>query len=276
VTREHVDGSGLVRALTRTAFQNSSRELVAEIDLAFLVFLALGSLAALKHWQRGLELLCSCDALLASDHAFATLVGDALRAHLEVAPSDFFSDPLVASADDVLRPALAHYFESLEDDQTLFDFVQTKFALFDDAKTPAEARRRGLFDATDDKPVVVELNNPKPDDDNNMDLDDVDVVPEPAEEQKQGETAPKRDPKAMLAALGFPLLAKEIIPEKEDADMMAARVLDETPLEDLLDEAKRFLVLLKDKCPLGREPYAKEEDFAAFNNLQEDDDRDTW
>mmetsp|Transcript_24728 Transcript_24728/g.79950 ORF Transcript_24728/g.79950 Transcript_24728/m.79950 type:complete len:427 (+) Transcript_24728:63-1343(+) len=227
-TLDHLDGSDLVRGLVRTSF-GSFVEVVAEVDAAFLLFAAVGSLTALKQWQRGIALLCSCDALLSSDEAFAALVAAALRAHLELAPPDFFSDPLVATADDVLRPALAHFFESRPTDAAFFAYVQHKFGLFDDARSIDEAKERGLFDSADDAPVVVD--------------DDV-ATEKKREELNYFVDVRESDPQTKLRVLGFPRLSDAVLPGKEDAFMTAARVLD-TPQADpaLKDEARRFLIL---------------------------------
>ena len=219
-TADHLDGSDLVRALVRTVYNGNFTELVAEIDLAFIVFLALGSLAALKHWQKGLDLVCSCDSLLA-DETFGSLVASSLRAHFDVAPSDFFRDPIVQTADDVLRPALAHFFESRPSASDLFNFVQGKFQLFDDALTITDARDRGLFDAMEDRPQIVVVDDEEPS-----------TIP----------LFPEDDPQTEFRVRGFPGLADAVDPMKEDAVMTAARVLDEGRNPTLMNEARRYLI----------------------------------
>ncbi|KAJ8599926.1 hypothetical protein CTAYLR_002870 [Chrysophaeum taylorii] len=205
VTRSHLDGSERVRRLVRTTF-GAPTELLAEIELAFVCFLALGSLAALKQWQKGLALVASCDDLMAAESAFFQDLVDVLRAQLSLAPPNFFRDP-IGRSEDFLRPALANLLEGLADDRGLFDFVRDRFGLFADAADRDDARRRRLFDAArsaEDAPVVV-----------------VDGSPGAMQEDD--------DPRAVLRRLGFVDLATEMDPEREDPAMAAMRVLDEGP-----------------------------------------------
>ena len=123
-----MDGSERVLAMARTVCGGHLEEVLAETQLAFVIFLALGSLEALKQWQRLVSLLCSCDSLLSSSSQLTDQLGHTLRYQLELAPSDFFQDPLL-SAEDTLRPALGSYFDTVSANsksaQLLFAFFST-------------------------------------------------------------------------------------------------------------------------------------------------------
>ncbi|KAJ1446307.1 AAR2 protein-domain-containing protein [Pelagophyceae sp. CCMP2097] len=110
----HTDSSDKLRAVCALRFVDW-RGAVAEHALAFVTFVALGSLQALKQWQRLTALLCTCDAMIAGAPeavGFAPALAGNLEAQLSIfVDADFFRDP-ISSADDVVRPALKAFFET--------------------------------------------------------------------------------------------------------------------------------------------------------------------
>ena len=112
VTRYNLDGTQRLReTLTRSAL--SWRELLAEVQMAFILFLVGASLPALEFWKRACALLCSCgDGFVGPGDAGARvhleLMSEfvrVLRRQLEHVPADFFRDELAKAS--FLGPALA-------------------------------------------------------------------------------------------------------------------------------------------------------------------------
>lgn len=87
------------------AEEAAGRALVGELQLAFLLFLQLSSLAALEQWKALVHLLCCCDAAMLRRPALFASFLRALEAQLRLAPSDLFVDAL--SAENFLRASLA-------------------------------------------------------------------------------------------------------------------------------------------------------------------------
>lgn len=149
-TRDHLDASRRVRGVLATVGRD---EFLAELQLSFVVFLGLASYEALKQWQVMVSATSASSELMTEAPDFFGGFVRVLEAQLELAPPDFFRDPL-AETEDVLRPALASLLESL-DAVGLFDFVRRRFGLFSEATDLQDARNRHLFDG-DDRPVVVQ------------------------------------------------------------------------------------------------------------------------
>lgn len=219
VTRAHMDGSERTTRLVRTAFDRRPSELLGELQLAFVLFFAVGALSGLRQWRRLLALVASCEALMGDDawRAFYHDLLEAVEAQLELAPADFFRDVL-GSSEDAIQPALANLFELLDAARPLFDFVRRKFGWYSEATDLADARARLLFDAARrEAPVVVDLRPP----------------------------LPPEDPRVDLLRRGLPDLAAALDPATEDAAMAAARALDVGPPAAAAD-AVRYLESLED------------------------------
>jgi len=196
------DASARVEALAAADFGGDVSAVLGEWQLAFVLFLAVGSFGALRQWQRLASLLCACDALL--DRAdvcgggFFEAVKDVLQNQLALAPPDFFEDAL-SRDEDVLRPALGALLEAAAarpalapGAEALFAFGKRRFGLWRPHATLAAALAAG---ALEPEPATV--------------LDD-----------RRGADA-AADP----GAAGFPALAAHRRPD-EDAAMAAARLLD--------------------------------------------------
>ena len=196
------DASARVEALAAADFGGDVSAVLGEWQLAFTLFLAVGSFGALRQWQRLASLLCACDALL--DRAdvcgggFFEAIAEILRNQLALAPPDFFEDAL-SRDEDVLRPALGALLEAAAarpalapGAEALFAFGKRRFGLWRPHATLAAALAAG---ALEPEPATV--------------LDD---------RRSAGAAA---DP----GAAGFPALAAHRRPD-EDAAMAAARLLD--------------------------------------------------
>ena len=117
--------------------------LLKELALAFVIFLALGSLSALTQWQYLVRLFCACDALMAEDAALFDALASLLTAQLALAPEDFFRDAL-GKDEDVLRAALLEFFANASDKPRLANaangllaFAQRRFGLWADHASAA-------------------------------------------------------------------------------------------------------------------------------------------
>ncbi|ETP51876.1 hypothetical protein F442_03057 [Phytophthora nicotianae P10297] len=113
-TAYHFDRSQRVEELIETEFGGDWKELIGELQLSFLVFLQLSSLAALEQWKQFIALMCSCERALSS-HVWLFLAFIKLfRTQLEQIPEDFFQDE--TTSENFLRPCLLSLLELIEDD----------------------------------------------------------------------------------------------------------------------------------------------------------------
>ena len=123
-------------ASSRLAATAAPSILMKELALAFVVFLSLGSLEALKQWQRLVRLFCACDGLMAAEPLLFQRLASLLTAQLALAPEDFFRDAL-GRDEDVLRAALLDFFANAADKPMLataadglLAFAQERFGLW--------------------------------------------------------------------------------------------------------------------------------------------------
>lgn len=66
VTQNNMDGSARALQILGARFAGAWSELLAELQLSFLLFLLLASLPGLEEWKAGVCLLCSCGELMRS------------------------------------------------------------------------------------------------------------------------------------------------------------------------------------------------------------------
>eukprot|EP00740_Mantoniella_antarctica_P003500 CAMPEP_0181359766 /NCGR_PEP_ID=MMETSP1106-20121128/6275_1 /TAXON_ID=81844 /ORGANISM="Mantoniella antarctica, Strain SL-175" /LENGTH=465 /DNA_ID=CAMNT_0023472929 /DNA_START=123 /DNA_END=1517 /DNA_ORIENTATION=+ len=103
VTRLHHDtGARLAYALG--LFRGDWRALLGEVQVAFVLFLLIGSMAALEHWKSVVNMLCANAGEMHAHLELYKAFLATLTHQLECASSDFFTDEI--SADNFLRPAL--------------------------------------------------------------------------------------------------------------------------------------------------------------------------
>ncbi|OWZ13435.1 hypothetical protein PHMEG_00013239 [Phytophthora megakarya] len=113
-TAYHFDRSERLEELIETEFGGEWKELVGELQLSFLVFLQLSSLAALEQWKQFIALMCSCERALSSQVALFLAFIKLLRTQLEQISEDFFQDE--TTSENFLRPCLVSLLELIEAD----------------------------------------------------------------------------------------------------------------------------------------------------------------
>ena len=136
-------------ASLRLAATAAPSMLMKELALAFVVFLALGSLEALKQWQRLVRLFCACDDRMAAEPLLFQRLASLLTAQLALAPEDFFRDAL-GRDEDVLRAALLDFFANAADKPMLataadglLAFARERFGLWEQTRPRRRSWRRG-------------------------------------------------------------------------------------------------------------------------------------
>jgi A1 cistron-splicing factor AAR2 len=109
VTHAHMDRSGQVQELVQRRFSGSWKELLGELQLAFVLFLLLSSLNAFKQWQQLTAALCRCETIAESDAGFYKSYIRVLHAQLKLVPEDFFATEL--SKENFLVSSLSAMFQ---------------------------------------------------------------------------------------------------------------------------------------------------------------------
>eukprot|EP00953_Heterococcus_sp_UTEX-ZZ885_P030313 16021-Heterococcus_DN1.PRE.5 len=109
VTHAHMDRSGQVQELVQRRFNGSWKELLGELQLAFVLFLLLSSLSAFKQWQQLTAALCRCETVAESDAGFYKSYIRVLHAQLKLVPEDFFATEL--SKENFLVSSLSAMFQ---------------------------------------------------------------------------------------------------------------------------------------------------------------------
>ncbi|KAG6622311.1 mRNA splicing factor [Phytophthora cinnamomi] len=126
-TTYHFDRSERLEELIQTDFGGDWKELIGELQLSFLVFLQLSSLAALEQWKQFIALLCSCEQALSTHVALFLAFIKLFRTQLEQIPEDFFQDE--TTSENFLGPCLLSLLELLEDDDAPPQLRQKAFHL---------------------------------------------------------------------------------------------------------------------------------------------------
>jgi A1 cistron-splicing factor AAR2 len=121
-THYAMDKTALVRHLAAGELQGSLEELLAELQLSFIAFWLAEDYEGFEQWKRLVRLLCSCEELAADRPLFVAKFLTVLSAQLEIAPGDFFVDPL--SKNNFLLSALRDLFEILLTDPSVSQQLQ--------------------------------------------------------------------------------------------------------------------------------------------------------
>ena len=147
------DATDRAAALVAAAFGGDWSELAGELELSFVIFLAVGSFGALRQWQRLLALACGCDRAMDGAPGFFADLCALLEAQLALAPPDFFEDP-IGRDETALRPSLAALLEAAVarpalagPARRLFDFSRRRFRLWRGFATLDAALAAGALDA---------------------------------------------------------------------------------------------------------------------------------
>jgi A1 cistron-splicing factor AAR2 len=104
-----MDRLGQVQELVQRRFNGSWKELLGELQLAFVLFLLLSSLSAFKQWQQLTAALCRCETVAESDAGFYKSYIRVLHAQLKLVPEDFFAIEL--SKENFLVSSLSAMFQ---------------------------------------------------------------------------------------------------------------------------------------------------------------------
>jgi len=137
----------------------AEREVLAELQFAFLAFLAGQNYDSFEQWRRLVSLLCSCDeALEAHPALFTDLLAD-LYFQMKEVPSDFFVD--IVSSSNFLCSGLHTLFRNIGDSAAVCPRLKEKARRFE-----ANVTKRFGWDfaveAGEEEPTVVEEVVPAP------------------------------------------------------------------------------------------------------------------
>ncbi|KAL3665054.1 hypothetical protein V7S43_009688 [Phytophthora oleae] len=115
-TAYHFDRSERLEELIETEFGGDWKELIGELQLSFLVFLQLSSLAALEQWKQFIALMCSCERALTTHVLLFLAFIKLFQTQLEQIPEDFFQDEM--TSENFVSPCLLSLLELIEDDDS--------------------------------------------------------------------------------------------------------------------------------------------------------------
>merc|ERR1719431_268632 len=133
--------------------QNTRRELLAEMQFAFLCFLVGQNYDSFEHWKRLLGVLCRCDrGLVEQRQLFLDFLGD-LYFQLKEVPEDFFVD--IVSRNNFLCSSLSTLFSNVKESNEIDEELKEKARKFE----KNISKRFGWEfskDIEDDAPVIVD------------------------------------------------------------------------------------------------------------------------
>jgi len=95
VSQYNLDGTQRAQQMVTTHFGGLWEDLFGQLQLAFVMFIAISSLQGLEHWKRLVALLCTCGSLARSDPLVMSEFVRVLRREIEQLPEDFFRDELL-------------------------------------------------------------------------------------------------------------------------------------------------------------------------------------
>jgi len=138
LSQMHLDNSSLLENVVSQYFSGSWEELLAEMQLSFMLFMLIFSFPALQQWKVLVNLVCKSERVLVSQPNFTSCFIRLFYEQLQYSPDDFFETEI--SSDNFLKPALSNLFEALDAQslpnsldamrKRLFAFVQKKFNLY--------------------------------------------------------------------------------------------------------------------------------------------------
>ena len=102
VTAQCLDPSPVLHQMIES---NGAVRLLAELQLAFILFIFCEDLEGLEHWKRLVNLICRSEAFLLAHQEFLYNFIGVFKQQLQNIPADFFQD--VISSENFLRPSLA-------------------------------------------------------------------------------------------------------------------------------------------------------------------------
>ncbi|CAI5743492.1 unnamed protein product [Peronospora destructor] len=126
-TAYHFDRSERLEELIETQFGGDWKRLLGELQLSFLIFLQLSSLAALEQWKQFVALMCSCERTLSSHVPLFLAFVKLFITQLKQIPEDFFQDE--TTSENFLSPCLLSLFELIKDTKASPQFRPKAFEL---------------------------------------------------------------------------------------------------------------------------------------------------
>jgi hypothetical protein len=95
---------------------NGAARVLAELQLAFVLFIFCEDLDGLEHWKRLVHLICRSEAFLLDNQEFLFNFIQVFKRQLQNIPADFFQD--VISCQNFLRPSLRALISAIDSSGT--------------------------------------------------------------------------------------------------------------------------------------------------------------
>mmetsp|Transcript_24368 Transcript_24368/g.29755 ORF Transcript_24368/g.29755 Transcript_24368/m.29755 type:complete len:463 (-) Transcript_24368:966-2354(-) len=155
-TKLMLDSSPFLDALIRVDFKNKIGHFLGEFQLAFVLFLYIGSYDALEYWKKVINLVCSSPEYQENNPGFLIKLVKVLMTQLTFAPKALFTDELLH--DNFLLPALSRLlYQDIQDQssdvkrtlETLREFLGKRFG-------PSLLKIMQDVEERQDSPAVVE------------------------------------------------------------------------------------------------------------------------
>lgn len=260
VTQFHLDRSELLGYLL-THHYKTWENLLAELQISFLLFMLIFSYPSLEHWKSLVNLISSSERVLLQHPQFTCGFLRAFYEQLHYSPDDFFETEI--SSNNFLRPILSSLFDNLggaldehvrEHRNRLLIFTQKKFNIYQEDSRVSGMDKYILVE--EDMPVIV----------GDQELSDLEKYregdPSAKSQGSNTEKIPGPPPQTNtsdnialqegLFSWRYPLLYEEMVRHndqatvsREDLVMTSMRIIDEMEpsegLKHLHDEAVRFL-----------------------------------
>ncbi|KAJ1675837.1 hypothetical protein EV182_000472 [Spiromyces aspiralis] len=169
ITQYSRDKSWKLRSLLRRHFGNDPNQLLADLQLSFVILLIGQNFSAFEHWKRIVHLLTSCTEALGDERLQESLFVpfvSVLKAQLRECPQDFFIN--ILSENNFISASLQRFVASIADlDKSLVNwglvdaiddlrtFMQRRFSWT--LLTMEEAQKVFDLEEGDDAPVVVDI-----------------------------------------------------------------------------------------------------------------------
>jgi A1 cistron-splicing factor AAR2 len=116
VTAECLDPSPVLRHMVHTL---GASTVLAELQLAFVLFIFCEDLDGLEHWKRLVHLACRSETFLLANQEFLFNFIQVFKRQLQNVPADLFQD--VISCENFLRPSLRALIAAMDSSSTSLD-----------------------------------------------------------------------------------------------------------------------------------------------------------
>jgi len=133
--------------------QDSGKEVLAEVQFAFLAFLVGMNYDSFEHWKKLIIMMCSCDDGLSKYSALFLDFITMLYFQMKEVPSDFFVD--IVSSSNFLSTSLNILFSNVKNSQEVDSSLKQKATKFE-ANVTKKFGWDFTLDLNEEAPVVVE------------------------------------------------------------------------------------------------------------------------